>query len=330
MTTYIGAPDKGADELMSLEVRDKATIAQDIVQFVLAHPDGDELPAFTAGSHVVVVTPNGLSRRYSLCGSPAQRDRYVIAVKREMAGQGGSASMVEDVSAGMRLDVSHPFNYFPLVGEASSHLLIAGGIGITPILAMARDLVARNADFRLVYCTRSPEATAYLPELSASTWRDRVSFHHDRGNPPAELPFAALIAERRDDAHIYCCGPRGLMSAVRAAASRWPSSALHFEDFGTSADPSTASDSEAGFVVRLARTGGSVPVPAGVTILEALRRSGVAVPSSCESGTCGTCRTRLLEGAGDHRDFVLDEDEQRGEIMICVSRALSRELVLDL
>jgi phthalate 4,5-dioxygenase reductase component len=330
MTTYIGTPDKEVDELMSLEVRDKATIAQDIVRFDLARIDGSELPAFSAGSHVLVVTPKGLSRRYSLCNSPAERQRYVIAVKREPDGEGGSAGMIDDVRVGMRLDVSHPFNYFPLSEEASSHLLIAGGIGITPILAMARELAARRAEFRIVYCTRSPQATAFLDELSAPEWHGRVRIHHDNGEPAGDLPCAALIAERAGDAHLYCCGPRGLMGAVRKAASHWPSSALHFEDFGMNIDAAPQGGTEDSFVVRLARTGGSVPVPCGVSILEAIRRSGVDLPSSCESGTCGTCRTRLLAGLADHRDFVLDEDEQQGEIMICVSRARSPELVLDL
>ena len=329
MTTYIGTPDRDSGELMSLRVADKATIAQDIVRFELALPDGGELPPFTAGAHVHVVTPQGKDRRYSLCNRLAERHRYTIAVKREAAGQGGSAEMVDDVQPGATLEVSHPFNYFPLAEEGSSHLLVAGGIGITPILAMARELVARRADFRLEYCTRSPQATAFLEELSAPEWNGRVRIHHDGGAPPARLPFADLIANRQGDTHLYCCGPRGLMRAVRAAAGHWPSGAVHFEDFGTSqelAEPGA----DLPFVVRLARAGRAVEVPAGVTILDALRRSGLEVPSSCESGTCGTCRTRLLEGVGDHRDFVLDEDEQRGEIMICVSRARSRELVLDL
>ncbi len=329
MTTYIATPDKDAGELMELEVRETALLAEDVVMFVLVHPAGEQLPAFTAGAHVIVVTPNGLSRHYSLCNSQGERDRYVIAVKRETAGKGGSASMVDEVRAGTRLEVSRPFNYFPLADNAESHLLIAGGIGITPILAMARELASRGADFQLVYCTRSMEATAFREEILAAPWHDRVRFHHDNGVPSAELPFAPQLIQRRGETHLYCCGPRGLMQAVRAAASHWPSSALHFEDFGTNDDDSISADGS-GFVVRLARSGGQVNVAPDVSILEALRRSGVAVPSSCESGTCGTCRTRMLEGIADHRDYVLDEDEQKGEIMICVSRAVTPELVLDL
>ncbi|MGE5093818.1 MAG: PDR/VanB family oxidoreductase, partial [Betaproteobacteria bacterium] len=308
MTTYIGTPDRESGELQMLVVRDKAAIATDIVQFVLAHPQGEPLAPFSAGAHVVVITPNGLARRYSLCNSPAERDRYVIAVKREANGGGGSASMVDEVQPGTQLEVSHPFNYFPLAEEASSHLLIAGGIGITPILAMARELAARGADFRLEYCTRSPEATAFRDVVCGPEFEGRVRVHHDHGEPPPDLPFAPLLAQRDGDTHLYCCGPRGLMAAVRQAASHWPSDALHFEDFGTS-DFGAPANGEAGFVVRLARSGRDVRVHGGVSILEAIRRCGIEVPSSCESGTCGTCRTTLLEGTAEHRDFVLDEDE---------------------
>ena len=332
MTTRTGAPDKDAGELQSLVVREKAQIAEGIVRFVLAHPEGAELAPFEAGSHVLVVTPTGLSRRYSLCNAPSERGRYEIAVKREPDGEGGSTSMADHVRVGMRLEVSRPFNYFPLAGNASSHLLVAGGIGITPILAMARELLARGAPFDLEYCTRTREATAFLDVLSGPEWKGRVRVHHDHGKPPAVLPFASLLAERRDDAHLYCCGPRGLMLAVRALATAngWPASALHFEDFGTGDVDDEAGGDGHEFVVRLARSGRDVSVPAGVSILEAIRRAGIEVPSSCESGTCGTCRTKLLEGEADARDFVLDEEEQRREIMICVSRARTPRLVLDL
>ena len=329
MTTYIARRDTETDELLTLVVRDKAVIAEDIVRFVLEHPAGEALPGFSAGSHVLVVTPRGLSRRYSLCNAPADRSRYVIAVKREAGGEGGSASMLDEVHAGTSLEVSYPFNYFPLAEDASSHLLIAGGIGITPILAMGYELAARGADFRIEYCTRSPEATAFRDVLSTPEWGGRVRMHHDQGHPPSTLPFAPLLAERAGDAHLYCCGPRGLMNAVRAAAAHWPSSALHFEDFGTS-DFDAPEGGQGGFMVRLARSGRDIAVPKDVSILEAIRRSGIEVPFSCESGTCGTCRTRLLEGVADHRDYVLDEDEQQDEIMICVSRAVTQQLVLDL
>ena len=315
---------------MDLEVRRKVALARDIALFTLVDSARGELPRFTAGAHLRVTTPNGREREYSICNSPTERHRYLIAVKREPAGEGGSASMIDDLHAGMRLAAAGPINHFPLHEEASSHLLIAGGIGITPLRAMALHLAAREADFELVYVTRSPDVTAFLQEFSSPEWAGRVRIHHDGGDPSRGLPLAALLAERKGNAHLYCCGPRGLMRAVRSAASHWPAAAVHFEDFGTSREETPPTASDGGFTVRLVRSGISVAVPEGVSILEAVRRAGVPVPSSCESGTCGTCRTRLIEGTADHRDFVLGEDEQPGEIMICVSRAVSRELVLDL
>ncbi|HSS29160.1 MAG TPA: PDR/VanB family oxidoreductase [Usitatibacter sp.] len=315
---------------MELEVRQKLTLARDIVLFTLADPARRELTPFTAGSHLLVTTPNGREREYSICNSPTERHRYLIAVKREPAGGGGSASMIDELHAGTRLEAVGPRNHFPLHEEASSHLLIAGGIGITPLRAMALQLAKREADFELIYLTRSAEVTAFLQDLSSPEWAGRVRIHHDGGDPSRGLPLASLLAERKGNAHLYCCGPRGLMRAVRAAASRWPAAALHFEDFGTSPVEPSGSASDTEFTVRLVRSGICVGVPKDVTILEAIRRSGVPVPSSCESGTCGTCRTRLIEGTADHRDFVLGEDEQQDEIMICVSRAVSSELVLDL
>jgi phthalate 4,5-dioxygenase reductase subunit len=324
------ASDRGELARMWLEVRRKVAVARDIVLFSLVDPARQALPRFTAGAHLVVTTPAGHEREYSLCNSPAERHRYLIAVKREPAGEGGSASMVDELRVGMRLEAVGPKNHFPLHEETSPHLLIAGGIGITPLRAMALHLAEREADFELVYVTRSPETTAFLQEFSSAEWEGRVRIHHDGGDPSRGLPLASLLAERKGNAHLYCCGPRGLMRAVRAAASHWPANAVHFEDFGTSPGEASEGASTGDFSVRLAKSGITVPVPKDVSILEAIRRSGVAVPSSCESGTCGTCRTRLIEGTADHRDFVLGEDEQEGEIMICVSRAVSRELVLDL
>ncbi|WP_235023153.1 PDR/VanB family oxidoreductase [Caballeronia glebae] len=323
-------PDRidSADATLALTVADKREIAEDIFLFELRAGDGGTLPPFTAGAHLLVKTPAGIARRYSLCNDPAQRDRYVIAVKRDAAGGGGSLSMAHDVQVGTTLEVSSPLNYFPLSGDASRYLLIAGGIGITPMRAMMAEIAARGAHFDVIYCTRSPESTAFLDELNASEFASRVRVHHDFGERAQSLPLAPLVAERVGDTHIYCCGPRPLMQAVRDAASHWPSSAVHFEDFGTSAHDNASGDKA--FTVRLAKSGGCVNVAPGETILDALRANGIDTPSSCEAGTCGSCRTRLLGGEADHRDFVLDEDEQTSEIMICVSRACSNELVLDI
>jgi phthalate 4,5-dioxygenase reductase component len=315
-------------KIMSLTIRRKEEIAQDIFLFELARPEPGDLPAFTAGSHLLVRAPNGIERRYSLCNAPADRARYLIAVKWEADGRGGSSSMVRDTAVGETLRVSPPLNYFPLAEEALSHVLIAGGIGITPMRAMMRELIAKGADFRLIYCTRSPETTAFLDELSNPILAGRVLIHHDHGDRERSLAIGPMMVDRPAGAHVYCCGPRPLMQAVRDVTKHWPSAAVHFEDFGTSAAP--ADGANGAFLVRLEKDGRIIEVPAGMSILEALRRDGITVPSSCESGTCGSCRTRLLEGAADHRDFILDDDEQEREIMICVSRAQSGMLTLDI
>jgi phthalate 4,5-dioxygenase reductase subunit len=313
---------------MRLKVNRKTLAAQDIALFELTHPDQQPLPGFTAGAHVCVMTPGGLLRRYSLCNPPSECDRYLIAVKRDAEGGGGSVSMVDELAAGDLLQVSLPENYFPLVEDAAHYLLIAGGIGITPILSMVHELRARNADFQLVYCSRMPETTAFLDQLSALDLAGRITVHHDHGDPARSLAIDRIIADQREGTHVYCCGPRGLMQGVRELTGEWPSSNVHFEDFGTSGHADAGGEKP--FSVRLARTNVSFRVDPGVSILEAMRERGLEAPSSCESGTCGSCRTRLLSGVAEHRDFVLDDDEHDSQIMICVSRAQSDELVLDL
>ena len=316
--------------MLSLTVRNKTEIAHEIFLFELVSDTQPHLPAFSAGSHVVVVTPAGLTRRYSLCNAASEDGRYVIAVKRDAQGDGGSVSMADRVQVGDRLLVSRPENYFPLASNLSSCVLIAGGIGVTPILCMVHELLARKIDFRVIYCTRSPETTAFLKELSAPELAGRVLIHHDHGDRALSLDLAPLLAERASGAQLYCCGPRPLMQAVRDMTRHWPSSVVHFEDFGTSPHPAHEHGPDQPFSVRLARQNLTVNVPVGVSILEALRGSGVSVPSSCESGTCGSCRTGLIAGVAEHRDFVLDDDEHGKDIMICVSRAQSAELVLDI
>lgn len=316
-------------EKLRLEVTNKIELAEGIHLFELCRPDRGELPPFAAGAHLLIDTPSGISRRYSLCNPPAERRRYCVAVKRDPASRGGSASMIDDVRAGMQITVSAPENYFALANDASEYLLIAGGIGITPMRAMMAELEARGAPYRLIYCTRSPETTAFREEL-AKLPVGTALLHHDQGKPGQSFDFAARLAARGGNTHIYCCGPRPLMQAVRDAAAAWPSSSVHFEDFGAGAAAPDDAGGEAEFVVRLKRSGRCVSVKAGQSILAALRASGVDTPSSCEAGTCGSCKTALCGGEADHRDFILDDDEQDSAIMICVSRAKSAELVLDL
>ncbi len=319
--------DSDLPTFTALEVTRLEPLADRIYAIELRHHDGAELPAFTAGAHVEVRVPNGMLRKYSLCNDPAERDRYVIGVKREADGRGGSASLVDDSRVGLRLDVAlPPRNDFPLAPRANQHVFIAGGIGITPIMAMVRHLKSSGGRFKLYYLNRSPEVTAFRDELSGPAYRGQVVLHYDGGDPDRAFDLWPVL-ERPTGAHVYCCGPRPLLEAVRDMSGHWSSGAVHFESFVDAAAAHLPTDRP--FRVRLARSGEVVQVGEDESILDALRAHGLEVPSSCESGTCGTCRTRLLGGEADHRDFVLTEHERATDIMVCISRALSAEIEID-
>jgi phthalate 4,5-dioxygenase reductase subunit len=318
-----GTPDPS----LPLRLTQREMIAADIHRFEFRRADGSELPPFTAGAHIAVQVPNGAVRKYSLCNDPAERDRYVIAVKREAPGTGGSASLIDAAKPGDELLVTPPVNDFELPRNAQNFILIAGGIGITPLMAMIREIASEDGKtFKLYYCTRSQETTAFRDELSGPEFKGKVVIHHDGGDPERMFDLWPVLEERKNRAHVYCCGPRALMESVRDMSGHWPQTAVHFESF---VEGKVAKPDDKPFTVKLARSGEVIDVPVGVTILDALRASGHDAPSSCESGTCGTCRTTLLEGEADHRDLVLGEHERGNAIMICVSRAKSPQLVID-
>jgi len=301
-------------------------VAADIHLFELRHPGDAELPGFTAGAHVTVKSPNGSLRKYSLCNDPAERERYVIAVKRDPAGRGGSVDLVDNTRVGDTVEVSAPHNAFDLAGKAASFILIAGGIGITPLIAMARHLNGEGRRYKLYYLTRSPAHAAFRDELLADDFSGKVVMHHDGGDAANAFDLWPLL-EKPTSAHVYCCGPRALLEAVREMTGHWPPAAIHFESFVDAGAAARPEDKP--FTVLLAKSGERIVVPPGVSILEAMRSRGHEAPSSCESGTCGTCRTRLIAGEADHRDLVLMDDEKAGQIMICVSRAVSAEIEIE-
>ena len=313
---------------MVLTVRQKSEIADGVFLFELRSPTGGDLPPFTPGSHITVTAPSGQKRRYSLCNDSGERDHYLIAVKREASGRGGSLSFTRDVGEGDEITVEPPANEFEMsASEPRSFIFVAGGIGITPIRAMILHCIRQGRqNFKLYYFTRTPAAMAFREEFSAKEFAGKIILHHDNGDPDQAYDLWPVLEEQRG-AHLYCCGPRGLMDAVRDMTGHWPDSAVHFEDFVGASAP-RADDKP--FVVRLAGSGKSYEVAAGVSILDTLRKHGHVLPSSCESGTCGTCRTRFTEGEPDHRDLVLSEREKRSEIMICVSRSKSPALTLDI
>ena len=315
---------------MLLRVRSVTWLTDEINAYELVDPNGHDLPRFAAGAHIAVRLGSAIWRDYSLWNDPAERRRYCIAVLRDKAGQ-GSQHLHDTVRPGDLAEVSWPRNHFPLAAEAERHLLIAGGIGITPIMAMIAELKRRRADFFLHYCARAPEKTAFRDELDLLSAMGRAEFHYDGGDPAKGIDLAALLREPRPGTHLYYCGPSGLMQAAAAASAHWPAGTVHFEYFtGPAAAPPAALADDKPFRVRLAKSGGDYQVPAGESIAAVLQRHGVAVRVSCELGYCATCLTRYLEGEPDHRDEILNETARKTHLLACCARAKSDVLVLDL
>jgi len=314
---------------MDVVVRRAESVAPRVKSFELADPAGTPLPAFTAGAHVDVTLPNGLVRSYSLLNDSRERHRYEIAVLREEAGGGGSAWVHESLRPGDVLDISAPQNRFEIDEGGDHNILIAGGIGITPILSMAERFDELGIDFRLIYCTRSREEAAFCARIEVRFGK-RATLHHDGGLPERSLDVAALLGIREPGTHVYVCGPPGLIAAVRAAARDWPQGTVHFELFGAVRGDGAPLENRP-FEVHLKRRNVTLHVPADRSILDVLGEAGVRVRTVCRDGFCGTCTTRYVGGAVEHRDGVLDDDSRKEFIQVCVSRALPGDtLVLDL
>jgi len=315
---------------MQLRIRSVAYLAEEINGYELVDPNGRDLPRFSAGAHIGVRLGDQVWRDYSLWNDPAERRRYSIAVLREKLGE-GSRHLHDQVRVGDIVEVALPRNHFPLAEGAARHLFLAGGIGITPIMAMIAELRHRHAEFRLHYCARTPERTAFRDELDLLAAMGKVVFHYDDGDPEKGLDIAALLAEPREGTHVYCCGPKGMMEAAIAASAHWPAGAVHYEYFsGPGAAPAARFEDDRLFRVRLAKSGAEYEVPPGETIIAVLRRHGVETRTSCELGYCAACMTRYLAGEPDHRDPILGETARRTHLLICCSRATSDVLVLDL
>jgi vanillate monooxygenase ferredoxin subunit len=302
--------------------------AEGIDSFELAREDGRPLPAFSAGSHIDVHLPGGLVRQYSLCNDSSEQHRYRIAVLRDAASRGGSVAMHDRVQAGDTLTISEPRNHFPL--EHAPHtLLLAGGIGITPLLCMAQRLGTAGASFELHYATRSLGRTAFRDEIA--TFGERARLHLDDGDAAQKLDLPAVLAAQPGGTRLYVCGPGGFIDYVvqTAKARGWPADHIHLEYFGAAPQDTSADQA---FEVRLASTGKTYAIPADKSVVQALSEQGVEIMVSCEQGVCGTCLTRVLEGECDHRDLYLTDDEKAAndQFLPCCSRARSKTLVLDL
>ncbi|MEU8676004.1 PDR/VanB family oxidoreductase [Streptomyces sp. NPDC048560] len=315
-----GYSERRSTTTRPLLVTEREPVADGVVRLRLA---GEDLPAWQPGAHLDLVLPSGLVRQYSLCGDPADRDAYTVAPRLVEDGRGGSREVHTHLHEGTEVRARGPRNRFPLV-EAPAYVFVAGGIGITPILPMLRAVAASGADWRLLYGGRTRASLPFLDEiekLGADGGRVTVVAEDEAGRPDA----AAALAQAAPGTAVYVCGPGPLMDAVAAALPDGCS--LHLERFtaATGADPAATS-----FDVELRRSGSTVRVEAGRSVLAAVREALPYVPYSCEQGFCGTCRQRVLEGAIDHRDELLTDAEREDSMLLCVSRCRGDRLVLDL
>jgi ferredoxin-NADP reductase len=300
--------------------------ARGVVSLELRHPAGADLPAWLPGAHIDLLLNPDVVRQYSLCSRPSDRDVWQIAVLRESDGRGGSRLVHDELGVGDTITVRGPRNHFALE-PAKRYIFIAGGIGITPIMAMADAAAGAGADYGLTYGGRSLETMAFRDDL-VSAHGDRVAIWPEDHMGLLDLP--SLLAEPDDSTLIYCCGPEPLLRAVEEHTAAWPSGALRVERFAPKEldEPALAST----FEVELAQSGKTVTVPPDRSLLHALESVGIYVLSTCQEGTCGTCEVPVLEGTVDHRDSVLTAEEQAAmdTMLACVSRAACPRLVLDL
>ncbi len=317
---------------LTLLVRQMRWESEGVMSVLLEDVGGAPLPAWQPGAHLDLHLPGALVRQYSLCGDPADRFGYRIAVLREPQGRGGSATVHEKLHPGLVIAARGPRNNFAL-RPASRYAFVAGGIGITPILAMLHQAQQTGTPWTLIYGGRRRQTMAFLDELATTAERS-AGLGQVTISPQDEvglLPLAALFAEPTPDTLVYCCGPEPLLVAVTAATAHWPPNSLVVERF-TPLPEKRDSSTDTTFEVVAASSGVSVEVAPGQSIVEALEAVGVCPPTSCEEGICGTCETAILDGVADHRDSLLSDDERAaGETMlICVSRSLRPRLVLNL
>ena len=306
-------------------------LARDTHAYEFRGVNGRTLAPFTAGSHVDLMLPNGVRRSYSLCNPEGQTHRYVVGVKKATPSRGASAYLHERLRVGEAIEVGLPRNNFALVEIAPHSVLIAGGIGITPIWCMLQRLVVIGASWELHYASRTQADAAFLSDLAslaADPSRLRLHFDHEPGGVMLDLP--AIVGAVPPDAHFYACGPAPMLDAYEQATASLPRAQVHLERFTGAGDPARAG--AAGFDILLARSNRRLHVPQGKSILDVLLDEGVDIAFSCMEGVCGSCKVGVLDGLPDHRDLVLGADDHAANtaMMVCCSGALTDRLVLDL
>ncbi len=319
------------DAPLPVQVRQIRLEATGIHSYELCASDHERLPPFTAGAHIDVHLPGGLVRQYSLSNDPTETHRYVIGVLKDPNGRGGSLRVHEALRVGDTVRVSAPRNQFGLHAGQTSALLVAGGIGITPLKSMAHSLLKAGTPFTLHYCARSCAVAAFTEELVALNRLapGSVRWHFDNGQVGAGLDLAALLENQPEGTHLYFCGPPGFMKACSQASVQWLPGTVHSEHFQapTREEPLAPAT---GATVRLSQSQRELVLPEGGNLLDLLRENGVHVPTSCESGLCGTCKTGYANGEVEHNDFILGDDEKSSCFTPCVSRVTSRSITLHL
>lgn len=307
-------------------VSKRETSAKDVISLTLQSVGGHPLPHFDAGAHIDVFIRSGLIRQYSLAGDPADRSAYRLGVLLEPESRGGSAAVHAELQLGHKLRIGRPRNNFPLVETAAHSVLFAGGIGITPMLAMAYALEAQGASWEMHYCARSRDRMAFREVLGR--FGSKVHLHTDDGPAEQKLDIGGALRSPSPDRHLYVCGPNGFMDFVVGSARNtgWPERCIHLERFGAEIDTDGSP-----FALVAARSGKEIVIEPGQTIAERLREIGIDIPVSCQSGVCGTCLTRVVDGIPDHRDLVLTDSEKAANdrMAICCSRSKTKTLVLE-
>ena len=292
-------------------------------------PWGDTVFApFEAGSHIDLHLPNGLVRSYSLLNPPSDQGRYVVGILRDRNSRGGSRFVHEHLRVGIELKISQPRNNFALDSRASHSVLVAGGIGITPIYCMFRQLLALGRSAELIYCARSRREAALLEQIAELGAKVIYHFNDEKDALP-DLP--GYLAGRPADTHFYCCGPTPMLDAFESACENLGYAHAHIERF-TAAELPPAEDAQDSYSVELSKSGKTLHIEPGLNLLDVLLEAGCDIEYSCREGVCGSCETRVLEGDIDHRDGVLTKAERAANrsMMVCVSGCKSRRLVLDL